>query len=154
MDFSRPATTEHLDLGRLGEAYAAAYLEQLGYYLVAANFALPVGRNLRGATVNAEIDLVAYEGETLCFIEVKTRSSDRFAPPQVNVDRRKQRQITRAAKAYRRMLGLQNVAIRFDVVTVVMADGARPTSPQIELLRNFWTEASIRKRRWEYHYYD
>jgi hypothetical protein len=52
------------------------------------------------------------------------------------------------------MLGLQNVAIRFDVVTVVMADGARPTSPQIELLRNFWTEASIRKRRWEYHYYD
>ena len=73
-------------LGKLGEQYAAAYLDQLGYRLVAANFTLPVGRNLRGAVVNAEIDLVAYDGDTLCFIEVKTRASDWFAPPQVNVD--------------------------------------------------------------------
>ncbi len=75
-----------IQLGNLGEAYAAAYLEQRGYRLVAANFTLPVGRNLRGAVVNAEIDIVAYEGETLCFVEVKTRASDWFAPPQVNVD--------------------------------------------------------------------
>jgi putative endonuclease len=80
-------------LGQLGEAYAAAYLEQLGYRLVAANFTIPVGRNLRGAIVKAEIDLVAYDGETLCFVEVKTRSSDWFAPPQVNVNLRKQRHI-------------------------------------------------------------
>ena len=43
-----------------------------------------------------EIDLVAYEGETLCFVEVKSRASDWFAPPEANVDRRKQRQIARA----------------------------------------------------------
>ena len=67
-------------LGQLGEAYAAAYLEQLGYRLVGANFTLPVGRNLRGAVVTAEIDLVAYDRNTLCFIEVKTRASDWFAP--------------------------------------------------------------------------
>ncbi|HEX3248936.1 MAG TPA: YraN family protein, partial [Pyrinomonadaceae bacterium] len=73
-------------LGKLGEDYAAAYLDQLGYRLVAANFTLPVGRNLHSAVVNAEIDLVAYDGDTLCFIEVKTRASDWFAPPQVNVD--------------------------------------------------------------------
>jgi putative endonuclease len=132
-------------LGKLGEAYAAAYLDQLGYRLVAANFTLPVGRNIPGALVNAEIDLVAYDGDTLCFIEVKTRASDWFAPPQVNVDLRKRRQITRAARAYRQMLGVEDEPRRYDVVTVVIGDAA---TPQIELLRNFWTEDSLRKRRW------
>ena len=131
-------------LGKLGEAYAAAYLDQLGYRLVAANFTLPVGRNRRDAVVNAEIDLVAYEGDTLCFIEVKTRASDWFAPPQVNVDLRKRRQITRAARVYRQMLGVEEQSHRYDVVTVVIGDDS---TPQIELLRNFWTDASLRKRR-------
>ena len=132
-------------LGQLGEAYAAAYLEQRGYRLVAANFTLPIGRNLRGAIVTAEIDLVAYDQNTLCFIEVKTRSSDWFAPPQVNVDLRKRRQITRAARVYRQMLGIENDPHRYDVVTVVLNNDS---TPQIELLRNFWTEHSLRKRRW------
>src|SRR5918997_3836502 len=122
-------------LGQLGESYAAAYLEQLGYRLVAANCTLPVGRNRRGAIINAEIDLVAYDGDTLCFIEVKTRSSDWFAPPEVNVDLRKRRQITRAARVYRQMLGIEKDAHRYDVVTVVLNND--PT-PQIELLRSFW----------------
>jgi putative endonuclease len=123
-----------LELGKLGEAYAAAYLEQVGYRLVAANFTLPVGRNLRGAVVTSEIDLVAYDGDTLCFVEVKTRASDWFAPPQVNVDLRKRRQIARAARAYRHMLGIEDQPYRYDVVTVVLDE-----PPQIELLRNFWT---------------
>jgi putative endonuclease len=134
-------------LGALGESYAAAYLEQLGYRLVAANFTLPVGRNRRGAVINAEIDLVAYDGETLCFIEVKSRSSDWFAPPQANVDLRKRRQISRAARAYRRMLGIEDQPFRYDVVTVILANDS---TPQIELLRNFWTEESLRKRRWQF----
>ena len=128
-----------LELGKLGEAYAAAYLEQLGYRLVAANFTLPVGRNLRGAVVTAEIDLLAYDGDALCFVEVKTRASDWFAPPQVNVDLRKRRQIARAARAYRHMLGIEDQPYRYDVVTVVLDE-----PPQIELLRNFWTDRSIR----------
>jgi putative endonuclease len=137
-------------LGKLGEAYAAAYLEQLGYRLVAANFTLPVGRNLRGAIINAEIDLVAYEGDTVCFVEVKSRSSDWFAPPEVNVDRRKRRQITRAARVYRQMLGIESEPHRFDVVTVVFDD----STPQLNLLKNFWTEESLRKRRWQTSFYD
>src|SRR5215813_6107383 len=104
-------------LGKLGEDYAVAYLDQLGYRLVAANFTLPVGRNLRGAVVNAEIDLIAYDGEALCFVEVKTRASDWFAPPQVNVDLRKRRQLARAARAYRDLFDLEDQAYRFDVVT-------------------------------------
>jgi len=134
-------------LGQLGESYAAAYLEQLGYRLVAANFTLPVGRNLRGAVVTAEIDLIAYDRNTLCFIEVKTRASDWFAPPQVNVDLRKRRQITRAARAYRHMLGIKGEPYRYDVVTVILPADA---TPQIELLRNFWNEESLRKRRWAF----
>ena len=134
-------------LGQLGESHAAAYLDQLGYRLVAANFTLPVGRNLRGAIINAEIDLVAYDGDTLCFIEVKTRASDWFAPPEVNVDLRKRRQVTRAARVYRQMLGIEKEPHRYDVVTVIINNDS---TPQIELLRNFWTEESLRKRPWQF----
>ena len=129
-------TSSGIELGKLGEQYAAAYLEQLGYRLVAANFTLPVGRNLRGVIVNAEIDLVAYDAQTLVFIEVKTRASDWFAPPQANIDLRKRRQIARAARAYRRLLNLEDQPFRFDVVTVVAPN---TDSPEVELLRNYFT---------------
>jgi putative endonuclease len=147
--------TAHLELGRRGEQLAAAYLEQQGYAIVATNFTLPVGRNLRGAIVNAEIDLVAYEGPTLCFIEVKTRASDWFAPPQANVDLRKQRQIVRAARAYRRMLGLEASPYRYDVVSIVFPEETdKSSSLQINILRGYWTEDKLRKRRWQERYYD
>jgi len=141
----------HLALGQKGERVAAAYLERAGYTLVAANFVLPVGRNLRGAIVNAEIDLVAYEGDVLCFVEVKTRTSDWFAAPEQNVDRRKQRQITRAARVYRRTFGLAAAPYRYDVLSVILppatTDAPLP-NPRIELLRDFWTDAKFRKRYW------
>src|ERR1700737_946165 len=88
-------TSSHLEIGKRGEELAAAYLERAGFRIVAANFVVPVGRNRVGAVINVEIDLVAYDGQTLCFIEVKSRMSDWFAPPEANVDRRKQRQIAR-----------------------------------------------------------
>jgi putative endonuclease len=144
--------TETRDLGRLGEEFAAAYLEQLGFQLVAANFMIPVGRNRVGATVQVEIDLVAYEGPVLCFVEVKTRASDWFAPPSANVDLRKQRQVTRAARAYRRMFGLLEDRYRFDVVSIVLPPTHSETGAeaakgfQIELLRDFWSEEKFRKR--------
>ncbi len=141
----------HLVLGKRGEALAALHLEGAGYRLVASNFTLPVGRNLRGALLHAEIDIVAYDGPTLCFIEVKTRASDWFAPPEANVDLRKQRQVARAARAYRRMFGLSNASYRYDVVSVVVpheeANVSQPP-PRLELLRNFWTDDKFRKRRW------
>ena len=149
-----PVEAAHLELGRRGEQLAAAYLEQQGYAIVATNFTLPVGRNMRGAIVDAEIDLVAYDGPTICFVEVKTRASDWFAPPEANVDLRKRRQIARAARAYRRMFGLTNTPHRYDVVTVVLPTGTdESTALQIEILRNFWTEESLRKRRWSESYY-
>ncbi len=145
--------SRHLDLGRRGEELAAAYLERCGYRLVAANFSLPVGRNRIGALINVEIDLVAYEGETLCFVEVKTRASDWFAPPEANVDLRKQRQVARAARVYRRMLGLLGQPYRYDVVSVLLP-GENDGEFEIELLRNYWTDDKLRKRRWSENYWE
>jgi len=147
-----PAVAPHIDLGRRGERLAAEHLRALGFELVASNFKTGVGRNRRGAVVQNEIDLVAYEGPLLCFVEVKTRRSDWFAAPESNVDLRKQRQVTRAARAYRRLLGLQHAPHRYDVVTVILplpdSEGREP-APRVNLLRNFWAEEKFRKWRWE-----
>jgi putative endonuclease len=142
----------HRELGARGEALALEHLERAGYQIVAANFSLPIGRNLRDAIVNAEIDLVAYDGPTLCFIEVKTRASDEVALPQTNVDLRKRRQIARAARGYRKMFGLMQAPYRYDVVTVVAKPDER--FPRIELLKAFWTDEQLRKRRWHEPYWD
>jgi putative endonuclease len=147
----------HLILGIRGEALAARHLERAGYRLVASNFTVPVGRNRRGAVISAEIDLVAYDGPTLCFVEVKTRASDWFAEPEANVDLRKQRQVARAARAYRRLFGLMKASYRYDVVSVVLPapeESGTVPPPRLELLRNFWTDDRFRKRRWSDSYYD
>jgi len=156
--------TNTLALGRRGEELAAEYLEAVGYRLVAANFTLPIGRNLRGTIVNAEIDMVGYDGAVLCFIEVKTRASNWFAPPEANVDLRKQRQVTRAARAYRRLFGLVGAPYRFDVISVTLSPVATPaatvnapspsTSPRIELHKNFWSPDKFRKHKWSDTHFD
>ena len=149
---SLPPRPQHFELGERGEALAVEHLRACAYQIVAANFSLPIGRNTRDAIVNAEIDIVAYDEATLCFIEVKTRASDDFAPPQANVDLRKRRQIARAGRGYRRMLGLIDAPYRYDVITVV----AKPdeSQPRIELLKGFWTDAQLRKRNWHESYWD
>ena len=141
----------HLALGQQGELLAAKHLERAGYRLVASNFKLPIGRNRRGALISAEIDIVAYDQRVLCFVEVKTRRSDWFAAPEANVDLRKQRQIARAARVYRRLFNLTGEPYRYDVVSVVLpaADQSdQAPLPHIELLRSFWTDDQFRKRRW------
>jgi len=149
------AASPNLELGRRGEELAAAYLLKQGYRIVAANFSVPVGRSRSGAVINVEIDLVAYERRTLCFIEVKSRASSWFAPPQANVDRRKQRQIARAARVYRRMFDLAGAPYRYDVVSVVLPS-EEDDAPEFEikLLRNYWTEDMLRKRVWSGTYWD
>jgi len=112
---------------------------------VVANFRIPIGRNTRGVAVNAEIDLIALDGATLCFIEVKTRTSNDFAAPEEAVNLRKQRQIIRAAKKYRKIFRLNNVNFRYDVVSIVIRQKA---PPRIEHFRSFWTEEKFRKNRW------
>lgn len=108
-----------------------------------ANFKIPVGRNTRGAVVTGEIDLIAYDEDTLCFVEVKTRSSDDFASPQSAVDLRKQRQIIRTARKYKKLFHLDGAKIRYDVVAIIIKKGERP---KIELIKDYFREENFRKR--------
>ena len=142
-------TAKHLELGQLGEKLAAEYLAQADYRLVAANFMTPLGYSLNGRQITGEIDLVAYDESsrpfTLAFVEVKTRTSRAFATPQAAVDRRKQRQIIKTARIYRRLLRLVDEPFRYDVVSILLHPAA---APQIELLRGYFSEAAFAQSRW------
>lgn len=133
-------------LGREGEALAAQYLIENGYRIVLTNFKVPVGRNTQGAQVTGEIDIVALDGEILCFVEVKTRRSADFTPVITAVDLRKQRQITRTAKIYRRIFRVLEMPHRFDVVTILLP---KCGEAEVELSRGFWDESKFRKRSWQ-----
>jgi len=137
-------------LGEQGEELAARYLESCGYAIVAANFKVPIGRNLNDAAVTGEIDLIALDGDVLCFVEVKTRSSADFAEPTAAVNLRKQRQIIRTARVYRDIFRIRDMEYRFDVVSVILKNDARP---QIELHKAFWNESKFRKKVWKYDFF-
>lgn len=134
-----------VNLGEHGESLAAEYLIKNGYRIIFTNFKVPVGRNSKGVSVTGEIDIIALDGVTLCFVEVKTRRSEEFTPIITSVDLRKQRQITRTAKMYRRIFGVWNMDYRYDVITVLMPKHAEPA---IELTKDFWNESKFRKRTW------
>ena len=132
-------------LGERGERLALENLLKRDYRIVCANFKTPVGRNRRGAIITGELDLIAYDENSLCFIEVKTRSSDEFASPLAAVDLRKQRQIIRAARAYRKIFHLQAAKIRYDVVSIILRKNAKP---EIELFKNYFGESRFEKKFW------
>ena len=141
---SRPSDARG-ETGRRGESLAAEYLEANGYHLVLSNFKVPIGRNSRSVSVTGEIDIVALEDDTLTFVEVKTKTSAAFAEPLASVTTRKQRQITRTARVYRRIFQLTQMPHRFDVVSVLLVPDAEP---QIELIKGFWSERKFRKKAW------
>jgi putative endonuclease len=141
-----PETDQRPSLGEAGEWAALRHLEERGYRIVLTNFKVPVGRNSKGVAVTGEIDIVAVDGETLCFVEVKTRRSDDFTALTTNVDLRKQRQITRTAKLYRRIFRVWEMPYRYDVVTVLMPADAEPT---ITLYRDFWNDGKFSRARWQ-----
>lgn len=132
-------------IGKKGEEMAARFLVKNGYRLVLANFKVPIGRNRAGVQVTGEIDIIALDGDVLCFIEVKTRSSDQFASPLSAVDVRKQRQITRAARMYRKIFDLRDMKFRFDAVGIVLQD---KKAPIIEIFKGFWSESKFQKKYW------
>jgi putative endonuclease len=141
----RPAAANTSETGSRGERIAAEYLERIGYRIVMANFTAPIGRDIRGTQVKGEIDIIALEGDILCFVEVKTRRSTEFAGPLSNVDLRKQRVVTRTARVYRRVFDIRDIKHRFDVVGVVDSGTG---DPEIEIHKGFWSEGKFRKRDW------
>lgn len=106
-----PATRRQL--GDAGEDLAAAALKQQGYKILERNYVTPLG----------EIDLVARQGKTYVFIEVKTRKSARFGSPQEAVNATKQNKYRRLADYYLKQQRLGEVAVRFDVVGITISEG-------------------------------
>ncbi|MFQ5579516.1 MAG: YraN family protein [Nitrospiria bacterium] len=99
--------------GREGEDIAAHYLSEQGYRVLVRNY----------RTKSGEIDIIAQEGNTLVFIEVKARSGSRFGLPQDAVDLRKQSKLSRVALGYLRNRKVLPCDCRFDVVAVMVYAG-------------------------------
>jgi putative endonuclease len=118
-------TAPHLETGKRGEEEAYFFLRRNGYIMVARNFRSPRRRG--------EIDLIGWDGDMLCFIEVKTRTSHDVKPAEAAVDRDKQRELISVAQEYLR--GLPTFGQwRFDIVSVYYE--RQSGLPQIELFRN------------------
>ena len=99
--------------GRLGEDMAHRYLRSRGCTIVA--------RNYRPRSGTGEIDLVAWHGEKLVFVEVKTRATVEFGQPDRAVDAEKRQHLGRAARDYARRAGVGWDRTRFDIVAVVLS---------------------------------
>jgi putative endonuclease len=116
-------TAPHLLQGRKGERIACRYLLRQGFDILA--------RRYRGHS--GELDVVAFEKETLVFVEVKTRSSRDFGEPYEFVDWQKQQILRRVAEQFIADNDLGNYAYRFDIVAVLIPAGK---DPEVQLFRN------------------
>jgi putative endonuclease len=110
----------HLKTGRRGEEEAYFYLRKHGYIIVAKNW--------RGGG-KGELDLIGWEGNTLCFIEVKTRGSRGEIPAEAAVGMKKRDELVATARLYRRRVAPET-SYRFDIVSVYLG-----TKIEIELMR-------------------
>jgi len=115
-------TIQRQACGRDGEALAEAVLLKAGYCILARNY-----RNRLG-----EIDIVARDGGTLVFVEVKTRGSWRFGSAKLAVTAAKQKQLSRVALAYLKAGGCTGVKARFDVVAI----DTHRQPPRVEVIQN------------------
>jgi putative endonuclease len=131
----------HLQTGRRGEEDAGFYLQSLGYKVVARNFRSPRRKG--------EIDLIAWDGDTLCFIEVKTRTTRDIKPAEAAVDRHKRGEMQAVAREYLRWAPPQ-CRWRVDIVSVYYEQSSdrmshnkesrkrrsRISPPEFEVFRN------------------
>jgi putative endonuclease len=112
--WSKGKKPPHLLHGELGERAAKKHLKRQGLKFLVANFRSPRG----------EIDLIFRDGDCLVFVEVKTRSSEEWERPAAAVDKERRGRLTRAALDYLRLLRNPPVKLRFDIVEVLLQDGA------------------------------
>ncbi len=125
----------HLSLGDKGEEAAYLHLRRQGCMVVA--------RRWRSSRQPGDLDLVCWEGDTLCFVEVKTRSRFEVATAEASVDADKRRTIRRMARLYMSSLREQPRQVRFDIVTVSFDDLASAELRVIPAAFS-WTEPAHR----------
>jgi putative endonuclease len=115
---------EHLRRGARGENLAGHFLRSRGYKILYRNF-----RDRTGS----EIDIVCRDGDTLVFVEVKTRGSEEFGRPVEAIDRQKQLRVSKGGLAWLRMLDNPDIVFRFDVVEVLLPNEG---DPRLELIQD------------------
>ena len=120
-DGENPQPKKKDPLGERGENLAARELQKKGYRILNRNFKSPLG----------EIDIIARDGKTLVFVEVKTRAADEPTPEE-QVNETKMHQLTKAGKFYLSRYGQPQPPARFDVVAVVWPTGQQPIIRHIE----------------------
>jgi len=125
----RGSAPQHLQTGRRGEEEAYFYLRRHGYVMVA--------RNYRSARCRSELDLVGWDGGTLCLIEVKTRTARDSYPAELAVDFEKQQDLSRVAREFMRKVP-GRPSFRFDVVSVYLEPGCKP---DVVLFKNAFSMA-------------
>jgi len=113
---------ERKELGKRGEELALRFLKKKGYKIVERNYICKMG----------EMDIIAQEKDTLVFVEVKTRTSTAFGPPQLAVNSAKQMQLSKVALNFLKEKRLEDIKARFDVVAIVL----RPSGEEIELIKD------------------
>jgi putative endonuclease len=112
----------NLCLGKSGEEAAIELLKNSGYKVWHRNYRTRLG----------EIDIIAKDKDTICFVEVKTRLSDKQGLPAESISRVKQRHISKAALMFLKEKNLLSQKARFDVVAIAYSEGV----PKIDLIKN------------------
>ena len=107
---------KHLESGKNGEELAALLLRENGYKIIARNYKTKLG----------EIDIIAKDKDTLCFVEVKLRNSDKFGLAQEAVLKSKQMHIAKTALNYLKENNLLDAKARFDVVAITYLEKDKP----------------------------
>ena len=115
-DKFRTRGTDRIKLGRRGEKLARKFLQKQGYRLLQSNY----------NTVGGEIDLVMRDDNTIVFVEVKTRRSEKFATAESAVNYRKQKHLISAARKFIRVYRFNDHPCRFDVVAIVAPENGKP----------------------------
>ena len=115
-------TRERLELGVFGEDLAFKKIKRLGYKKILRNYRCPLG----------EVDLIAKDGDTLVFIEIKTRKGRPIGYAKEAVNARKKRQLSKVALAYMKSNNCCDIKARFDVVAISLGRG----EPEIEVIKN------------------
>ncbi|HVC47947.1 MAG TPA: YraN family protein [Terracidiphilus sp.] len=134
----KPDLAPHLQTGIAGEEAAYFYLLRKGYIVVARRWA--------PAAIPGDLDLIAWQGPMLCFVEVKTRTAHDIAPAESNVDHQKRRVMRRLARRYIRQLPQPlPPPVRFDVVSVYLIPGTQPEFTHFEAAFG-WSE---NRRDWD-----
>lgn len=118
-------------LGERGERAAVQFLKRKGYHILGRHLDLRPG----------ELDIVAVDGRTVVFVEVKTRSSTTAGSPAEAIDEHKERRMTQAALTYLKAHGLLHHAARFDVVSIKWPHDAR--QPTIDHYENAFSPAGV-----------